>query len=273
MATTVIESPDSRSATAGKSQRRIYIIRGTADQADALTNLANETPTTADGLVRRERSVSPVYIDSTRSDDCIWQGEVLYVSSSYSQAATPLATGESSFSFGTGGGMQHITQALATTAYGTNAPNVQKAIGATADGVAGTDIHVPVYQFNETHYIPDANVDDAYKGKLFTLTGKTNSGVFRGFQVGECLFLGASGSRRGSGADWEIAFSFAASPNKTNLTIGSITGINKKGFEILDVFYEPVEVSGANIVLSLPKYVHVHAVYEAGNFADLGIGI
>ena len=42
------------------------------------------------------------------------------------------------------------------------------------------------------------------------------------------LMKNAAGTKRGSG-DWEIAYRFAASPNVTGLTVGDITGINKKG--------------------------------------------
>ena len=67
------------------------------------------------------------------------------------------------------------------------------AIGVTADGVEGVDITVPVYQFSETHYFSDAQVTGAYKGAIFSCTGKTNAGAFKGFAPGEVLFLGASG--------------------------------------------------------------------------------
>ncbi len=55
-----------------------------------------------------------------------------------------------------------------------------------------------------------------------------NNASWKGFAAGECLFLGASGSKRGSD-DWEITFRFAATPNKTGLTVGDIVDINKKG--------------------------------------------
>jgi hypothetical protein len=95
----------------------------------------------------------------------------------------------------------------------------------TADGVDGVDITVPVYQFSETHYFSNAQVTGAYKGAIFSCTGKTNAGGFKGFAPGEVLFLGATGSKRGDGPDddWEITFRFAppASPNETGLSVGS----------------------------------------------------
>jgi len=106
---------------------------------------------------------------------------------------------------------------------------------------------------------------------LFQLTGRVNTGAFKGFNAGEVLFLGASGSRRGYG-DWEITFRFAASPNVTNLTIGDITGINKKGWEYLWVRYADSEDTAAKALVKKPIAVYIERVYDDGNLSLLGIG-
>ena len=62
------------------------------------------------------------------------------------------------------------------------------------------------------------------------MTGKVNDASFKGLDAGECLFLGASGSKRGE-KDWEIAFRFAGSENCAGLNTGDeITG---KAIEIM----------------------------------------
>ena len=129
---------------------------------------------------------------------------------------------------------------------------------------------LPKYRFSETHLIADSRVTNEYKGKLFRLTGKTNNGAWGGFAEGEVLFLGASGSKRGRG-DWEITFSFAASPNATGLTVGDISDIDKKGWEYLWVEYAESVDESANPkrLVKRPVAVHVERVYEAGDFADL----
>ena len=154
---------------------------------------------------------------------------------------------------------------------GETAPNFKGAIGATKDSVEGVDITVPVYNFSETHIFAAADVDNAYKGVVAALTSKTNNATFKGFAIGECLFLGASGSKRGKG-DWEMRFSFAASPNKTGLTVGDITGIAKKGWEYLWVRYEDAVDATAGALVKKPHAVYIEKVYEAGSYADLGIG-
>ncbi len=99
---------------------------------------------------------------------------------------------------------------------------------------------------------------------------RVNSGPFRGFAAGEVLFLGASGTKRGGG-DWEITFRFAASRNRTNLTIGDITGISKKGWEYLWVRYADAEDANAKALIKKPVAVYVEKVYEEGDFGALGI--
>ena len=89
--------------------------------------------------------------------------------------------------------------------------------------------------------------------------------------AGECLFLGASGSKRGE-EDWEITFRFAASPNRTGITVGDITGIAKKGWEYLWVRYADAEDAAAKALVKKPVAVYVEKVYEDGDFSGLGIG-
>ena len=138
--------------------------------------------------------------------------------------------------------------------YGDDQPDFHGAIGVSTDSVEGTDITVPVFNFTETHYIPIALVTGAYKTTLFYLTGRVNHAPFKGFARGEVLFLGASGSQRGT-EDWEIAFKFAASPNATDLTVGDITGIEKKGWEYLWVRYADAEDEETLIKQPVAAYV------------------
>lgn len=97
------------------------------------------------------------------------------------------------------------------------------------------------------------------------------NGSFKGLAAGECLFLGAAGSKRGD-EDWEITFRFAGSPNVTGLSVGPITGISKKGWEYLWVRYADVEDDNAKALVKRPVAAYVEQVYDAGNFGALGIG-
>ena len=241
-----------------------YVVTGTDDEAAAIQAVRSEAPTTHNYMDR-----GAITVEAT--GPTTWDATVQYAMT----PATELEVGESSYSFDTGGGTQHITQALSHIASyapsGKTAPDFKGAIGVTADSVEGVDITVPVYTFSETHILANSAVTNAYKGKLAALTGKTNNAAFKGFAAGEALFLGASGSKRGKG-DWEISFRFAASPNKTGLTVGDITGIAKKGWEYLWVRYEDSVDATAKALVKKPLAVYIEKVYDEGNFADLAIG-
>jgi hypothetical protein len=269
MTITVEEKAESRESTTGDSAsvELQYVIRGTASDLEAKSALGDAAPVLYDGLPRESRRVSPIFVDIGNPEGSIWEGVARY-------GRTPRPeTGESEFSFDTGGGTQHITQSLSTVgayaAPGEACPSFGGAIGVTRDSVEGVDITVPVYNWTETHYLDDAYVSSSYKASLFHLTGKVNQSSFRGFEPGEVLFLGASGSRRAD-EDWEITFRFAASPNRRGLTVGQITGIRKRGWEYLWVRYADAEDSG--VLVKRPVSAYVEQVYEYGNFSQLAIG-
>lgn len=259
----------------------LYTIRGTTDDIAAKQALLSESPEVYDGLPRLSAEIDPVGIEGDGQssggggEPNVWDGTVRYGEVD----SAPPQTGESSFSFDTGGGTQHITQSLATTGvYAApnlpGAPNFQGAIGVTENAVEGVDITVPVYNFSETHYLPNVVVTLAYRATLFYLTGRTNNAPFKGLATGEALFLGASGSKRGisGGEDWEITYRFAGSPNMSGLVVGPISGIFKGGWEYLWVRYREVEDTSAKSLVKQPVAAYVERVYEAGNFGDLLIG-
>lgn len=279
MSITVEEKFKSRPSVIGQGAQveLLYTIRGTTDDIAAKQALIDASPTEYDGLPRLSAEIDPVGVigdsgsSGTDGKPNVWDGTVRYGATDDS----PPQTGESVFNFDTGGGSQHITQSLGTVgvhaAPGTTAPFFGGAIGVTDTSVEGVDIIVPVYNFAETHYLPASMVTLAYRQTLFHLTGKVNDAPFKGTASGECLFLGASGSKRGI-EDWEITFRFAASPNQNNLVVGDITGIAKGGWDYLWVRYQDVEDASAKALVKRPLAVYVERVYHFGNFSGLGIG-
>jgi len=264
----VEEKFDSRSLTTGNNATAelTYLVSGTDDDIAAKAALAATAPGGHDGLVRD--SVQVEYYAEDR-----WVGTAHYQKQENQQSEPP-ETGDSVYSFDTGGGTQHITQSRENVGKyappGKTAPDFKGAIGVTHDSVEGVDITTPVYNFAETHYIANEAVTGAYKAALFNLTGKVNNGGFRGFAAGEVLFLGASGSVRGAG-DWEITYRFAASPNRANFTVGDITVTSKKGWEYMWVRYADAEDAAAKALVKKPIAVYIEKVYPDGDFSGLGI--
>lgn len=270
MSIRVSEKLESRFTSVGNdpSEERHYFVLGTEDERAARLAVQGASPVVIDMYFDQTVIVWRQSIDMEPAGVDTWFGVVRY--------STVRPTNESVFSFDTTGGTAHITQSLATIATYPNpsqwliAPNFKGAIGVTPDGVEGIDIAVPVYKFAETHYLPTSIVTPQYKALLSWLTGRVNTIAFKGFQGGEVQFLGAQGSIRGAG-DWEIAYSFAASPNVTGLTVGPITGINKKGWEYLWVRYVDAEDDTAKALVKVPAAAYVEQVLPTADLNQLGI--
>ena len=248
----------------GKSAELNYTIRGAADESEAGTALAAEAPTLYQGLWRRERQIEAVHVDTDNPTKNIFKAKVLYGPSDPSDFTT---------SFDTTGGSQHVTQSeLTVNKYPAGAPDMQGAIGFDGQRVNGTDIVIPSYAFNETHPKPLAQVTAAYRHTLASLTGCVNNASFRGFAAGEVLFRGVSGQLVTIENDkkWQLTFQFAASPNRANIPVGTITVAQKYGWDYLWVLYGE-NVDGGRLVQQ-PQAAYVERLYPFGSFSDLGIG-
>lgn len=250
-----------------------YELQATADDDDARDAVEGNTSTTYDDLVRGDIRIDPLKVDTVYNTGT-WDVEVDYVREDEDEPET----GDSSYSFDTAGGTQHLTVSRETierySKWGPGAAyDFKKAINVTGGdqpSVAGVDIGMGAYQWEETHYLPDSMVTQAYKVGLARLTFKTNDAPFRGFEIGEVLFRGARGGKRGAD-DWEIAFRFAESENAQNIVIGDITVTAVKGWEYLWVYYEMTEHGDPKKLLPTPVCAYVEKLYEAGDFAKLKI--
>jgi len=233
-------------------------IHDAASESDARSALQLWAPATYDNRYLNEWTVR-------EAGNGLWSGTLRYT----------LSSSDDEFTFDTGGGTQHITQSLSTIASyapsGLAAPDFQGAIGVSDDRVEGADIVVPTYQFSETHRFTDTYVASGFKAVLFGMTGRMNDATFKGLAAGECLFLGASGTKRGVDA-WSITFRFAGAPNVTGQTIGDITGIAKLGWDYMWIRYAESADTIAFCLVKRPIGVYVERVYGTGDFSTLGIG-
>jgi hypothetical protein len=284
-----VEDGDSRAATivrrgkkATSTMTKSYKVFGTADDTVVHAAVNQQISTVGYGWQYPGVSDAQLWAESYSIaflGDNAWQVTINYEKTG-AEPSTPDPM-KRARSFDTTGGTQHITQAHDDRRYPlfgvgglSAAPDQQKAIGVDGNGVNGVDIVVPALQWQEQYDVPNAYINATYVRGLAGMTGTTNNAAFRGFEAGEVLFVGCSGSQewdneKGSGP-WSLSYRFIASKNVTGQTIGSISGIDKKGHEYLWVRYED-SVSGSNL-LKTPKAVYVSKVYKDADFSALGIG-
>lgn len=267
------EAADSRDGDLGdrNSLNRRYHAQGSADGDEIRSAVWDQAPYYHGGRVKKTVSAEPQFVDEDRPEKCIWQATVRY-----GRRRSEPETGESSMTFNMSSETKHITQSRETVAaYGNSqgpAPWMGGAIGATKDSVEGVDIKIPSFSWTETHYLDDSHVTMAYINTLFALLASVNDKYFRQFAPGEVLLDGVSGASRDDSqeGDWEVQFTFAAQPNRSDIYIGNIGPISKRGWEYLWVFYQKQE-GDANLALPRPRAVYVERVYPWGDYMRLGI--
>lgn len=178
-------------------------------------------------------------------------------------------TGSFKFNFDTTGGTVHVVASKQSIAkYPSTATDHKQLIGVHKDAVDGIDIVIPALKMTYSFKHPAGYINEAKARYLGAVTGMTNSAPWHGFQQGEVLLLGATGSD-GTDSEAEVSYSVVASANATGLTIGSIGGIAKKGHQVLWIEYKDAEDSGKPA--TQPKHVYIERVYDEIDFyAALG---
>lgn len=267
-----------RSLTEKTAELR-YIIRDESTVADALDAMLAEAPATYNGIKRNATAASC----SETDEDGTYEGRVPYGSSG--GGGERLSVGDTRLQVDIASVQTPITHSLATVAaYAASgtATNRKGAIGETSDGdISGTTILTPEVSFSITKVVSSASLTSAFLTAVLAVRvqGPVNSTSFShtdsdgrviSLAAGEGLFLGLSTSPGGDGTD-ELVFSFSASANLTGQTVGDITGIAKKGWEHLWVFYEPGEDATSKRTALRPAEAYVERIYPAGSWAGLGL--
>ena len=243
-----------------------YFVFDVADEDEALAYAAENTSTYFSGMPR-----TSIDIDE-RINENTFKVTVKYQSSSSSLDIDDNEP-EPTFSFDTGGATMHLSQSLDTDGiYPDDAPDYGGAIGYDGENVNGVDVVQPVMNFSETHYFKPSRVTTSFKRTIARLTGTVNNDSFRGYDAGEVLFLGASGTRRGTSSKslWEITYRFSVSLTKEDFDVGDISISRKSGWDYLWVRYADTPEDGE--VLKKPSSAYVERVYERESFGSLGLG-
>lgn len=244
-----------------------YIISGAATKEAALEQLLDPANTAEAishptyGTLYREQVPQ---LDEIDAEQGYWMGKVRWT---VPNADASLDENEPIVSFNTIGGSGHLTHSKETIAQATldsafdGTPDFHRAIGVSSDGdVDGTEIIVPIYEWEETHLVNASTVTRNFRRDIFQATGTVCTAEFRDFAIGEALFMGASGTSRGTSKPWEINFRFAGSANAKAIKVDGIGPVDKDGWDYLWVYYVQEESAGRYI----PKVagVFVERVYE-----------
>ncbi|OQB80129.1 MAG: hypothetical protein BWX88_04658 [Planctomycetes bacterium ADurb.Bin126] len=278
MPLSLIEHVESREYS-GDSVTFHYVLRGTSSDSLAWAALLSSTATTYNGLVRERRpGIKPIWVD-TIAGTGDWECTVRYCQPDKVQSEV----GTVRIQWSTKGGNQHVTQSISTVArYAPTgkAPTDHKgAIGYNGENVEGVDLPAPVFNFQVTKRFASDGLPSL--GTIHSLTAKVNDAEFSvtdtvtgqtiTLAAGECLFEGAESGQVGEDGSMDYVYSFSASPNKANFTVGDVTVAAKKGWEYLWVEYADAEDATAKRICKRPVGAHVEKVFETGDFAPLGL--
>lgn len=257
------ETPDSRQFSADTStatETRIWRAVGEQDDSIVKAYALSATPSIV------STSVGTLYRKAITVEPNGWANYLVTVTYGKLDPSS-VAVGSSTFSFDTSGATINIKVAKAHVSTYPSGPDHGGTINVKPDGdVEGAEIIIPALKLTYSFNHPSGVVDEAFARLIASVTGMTNSAEFRGFEAGELLFAGASGSD-GSEAEATVSYTMIASSNETDLTIGEISGIAKAGHDLIWFEYDDTVDSGEAV--RPPKRCHVERVYDSFNFATV----
>lgn len=186
----------------------------------------------------------------------------------------PPEVDETEFEFEVGLQDVTITNALGTTSHtggGRTAPDFSNGVNVSSDGkIQGVGVGQPNFSFSITKHWARSAITSTYWLAVKGLAGTYNNATFQGFAAGTIKFMGARG--KPSGNKFPINYRFEFSENETGITIGDITGIDKLGWQYLDIYRRTVADATSKKRIELPHSVYVHTLPPgAGDFSILGL--
>ena len=285
---TVVELAQSREGQfgLGGSVDLRYKVTGTSDDAVASLAVVDASPNVYQGLLRNGYPrMRALFVDVGNSGACVWEATQTY--SSAEQVPTP--TGESTFSFDTGGATEHVICSKETVgAYGWADPAHTSQLSTGTFGgligvsyadngnmeLAGADIPVRFLAWEETHHLHDAYMTASYERTLYELTGTVNNAGFAGsrggwFGPGNVLLDRVHGGQRGT-EDWEITFAFQARRELRNAYVAGFSGVWARGWEYIWPVMGPQTFPGDRVAV-VPIGLMVERMFDYGDFSRLGI--
>lgn len=145
--------------------------------------------------------------------------------------APPGFAGAYSLSVDLIGGTTHITAGRRISGWPAGCPDNGGVIGKDGDEVHGADVVTPEMKLTVSYRHPQGFLNKLYIDSLFYLIGHFNSDTFLGYAPGQVQYLGGPHTMTESEAT--ARYTFAMSPNATNLEVAGITIGTKFGSDLL----------------------------------------
>lgn len=237
-------------------------------------------------IIERVNQASPDYLGRARKSALTLHGIDAGAAPSYADVSVSYEY--SSGSSGTGGAdgsgsveldafdcsasTVHINTALSQRK-SSGAPDAGLLIGwngrsGDAMQVAGVDIVSPVMRETYTRVFRKSKLSTSFKRRIGKLTGKVNSGSFRGWNDGEVLFLGATYSAPDGEGNVAVTFNFSIIPNGT-VSVGDLS-LFKDGHDYAWTISETTYDNSGNPQVKV-KGLYSATVYGRASFGGLGI--
>lgn len=140
------------------------------------------------------------------------------------------------------GGTTHTLAGELISVWPPGSPNSGGLIGVDGDEIHGADVVTPEMKLTVSYRHPSAFLNKTYIDALFLLIGHFNADTFLGYAAGQVQYLG--GPHTVTEAESTARYTFALSPNATNLVVGGITIGQKYGSDIISPTSEDEVDSG-----------------------------
>ncbi|MGF0036463.1 hypothetical protein [Victivallis vadensis] len=210
-----------------------YLVTGVSKRDDARKEVLAKAPESEDAL-----PLKSIRFEGFSGDEAMEFSVIYGALETTSGGNSDDEEEEPTVSFDCSGGTTHIVRSLNQRKLKSE-PNPGGMIGwngklgAEAE-YSGVDVVSATMRETYTARMKLSRLTTAYKRMLANLTGKVNSGVFKGWKPGEVLFLGASFSGSVSGSELiTVTYNFAIQQNEENVPIFDGVRVNKKGWEYL----------------------------------------
>ena len=263
MATSFEEVPNSREV--GYNPPKVvtkWLSEGVFSSDTVATLARTSTPQTAahpDGLLYRQD------MDIREVGHKLYHITVPYGANKQEQ-------GEYRFEFDAMGGTTQIYAGVFRARYPAGASENHGGLINVVDGKPqGCQIVIPAMKVICHFKHPPGVISPVHIRDLSRLVGTVDTAGFFDWDAYETLFMGATG-QEGTHVQQEIAYHFAMSDNITDLQLGDITGISKRGHEVAWIGWKSAEVESR--LGSSPDFVEVVQAYQkhASLKATLGFG-